>query len=101
MPTFSSLLGDIMTDENKIIRSESGTTFTGPLGVAVFQAAALRSGLGLMAVGIKPHRTWTSLQLALDKATSYTGKPYRGKKDIERARADLQTFVQELKAQLD
>jgi hypothetical protein len=88
-----------MTD--KITYGAGGTTFTGPLGVDVFQAAALRSGLGLMAVGIKPHRSWTSLKLALDKATSYTGQKYSGKKDIERARADLQTFVQELKAQLD
>ena len=32
-------------------------SFVGPDAVAVFQAAALRSRLGLMAVGIKPHRS--------------------------------------------
>ena len=67
-------------------------SFTGP-DVRVFQVAALRSGLGLLAVGIKPHRTWTSVRLALQTASQYTGKPYKGKKDIERARMDLKLWL--------
>jgi hypothetical protein len=80
--------------ENRIDYDENGNarSFSGD-AVAVFNAAALRSGLGLMAVGIKPHRTWTSLKLALDKASSITGAKYHGKKDIERARADLSEWI--------
>jgi hypothetical protein len=88
--------------ENRIDYDDKGNavSFTGPQAVAVFQAAALRSGLGLMAVGIKPHRTWTSLRAALDKASEYTGQRYAGKKDIERARSDLSAWVQQRKAEL-
>jgi len=82
-----------MTD-SKITYDENGNarSFTGD-AVMVFQAAALRSGLGLMAVGIKPHRSWTSLKLALEQAGKYTGAKYSGKKDIERARADLSEWI--------
>lgn len=75
-----------------IIKSSGGTMFTGP-DVHVYQVAALRSGLGLLAVGIKPNRSWTSIKLALAAATHYTGQPYKGKKDIERARQDLQIWL--------
>jgi hypothetical protein len=71
----------------------NAVTFTGS-DVRTFQAAALRSGLGLMAVGIKPHRSWKSLAHALSAASHYTGHLYKGKKDIERARADLKIFIQ-------
>jgi hypothetical protein len=63
----------------------------------VFMIAALRSGLGLWAVGIKPHRTWTSLRKALDQATLWTGQPYKGRKDIERARTDLTNLLIRMK----
>jgi hypothetical protein len=48
----------------KITYDENGNavSFVGMEGVNVFQAAALMSGLGLMAKGIKPHRSWTSLR---------------------------------------
>jgi hypothetical protein len=75
-----------------ITHDKGGTMFTGE-SVNVFMIAALRSGLGLMAVGIKPHRSWTSLRAALEQATRYTGKAYKGKKDIERARADLEALL--------
>lgn len=75
-------------------------SFVGPDAVKLFQAAALRSGLGLMAVGIKPHRSWTSLKFALSAVTQYTGKKYSGKKDIERARADLEIWIATMKAAL-
>jgi hypothetical protein len=66
-------------------------TFTGP-DVQVFRAAALRSGLGLLAVGIKPNRSWT-IKFALAATTQYTGQNYSGKKDIERARQDLKIWL--------
>lgn len=86
----------------KITYDENGNavSFVGMESVKVFQAAALMSGLGLMAKGIKPHRSWTSLRLALDNATQYTGKKYSGKKDIERCRADLSAYVQQRKVEL-
>jgi hypothetical protein len=89
-------------DESKITYDRNGNalSFSGPDAVKLFQAAALRSGLGLMAVGIKPHRSWTSLRAALETASSYTGKKYAGKKDIERARADLLTWCETMKAAL-
>jgi hypothetical protein len=67
-------------------------SFTGQ-DVLTYQVAALRSGLGLMAVGIKPNKTWTSVRLALATATQYTGRKYSGKKDIDKARADLQIWL--------
>lgn len=88
-----------MTD--RITHDKGGTTFAGPNAVAVFQALALRSGLGLMAVGIKPHRTWTSLKLALARASEYTGHEYKGKKDIARARADLKIWCDQRRKMLD
>lgn len=75
-----------------IIHSQGGTMFTGE-DVHKFQIAALRSGLGLMAIGIKPHRSWTSLRAVLEQASRYTGQKYSGKKDIERARTDLETLL--------
>jgi hypothetical protein len=88
--------------ENRITYDEKGNavSFVGPAAVDVWRAASLRSGLGLMAVGIKPHRSWKSLKFALDAATYFTGKKYSGKKDIERCRADLHTYVQMKKAEL-
>jgi hypothetical protein len=67
-------------------------SFTGP-DVLVYQVAALRSGLGLMAKGIRPNKTWTSVRLALQAATQYTGQKYAGKKHIERARQDLKIWL--------
>ena len=75
-------------------------SFVGMDAVKVYQAAALRSGLGLMAVGIKPHRSWRSLKFALAAVTQYTGKTYSGKKDIERARIDLTNYIIQKKAEL-
>jgi hypothetical protein len=80
-------------------KNGNAVSFSGPDAVSLFQAAALRSGLGLLAVGIKPNRNWT-LSAALAKASSYTGKAYKGKKDIEKARADLKLWCDTMKAAL-
>lgn len=81
-------------------REGQPVSFIGPDAVALFQAAALRSGLGLLAVGIKPHRSWTSIRMALARASYYTGKPYKGKSDISRARDDLEIWIATMKAAL-
>jgi len=86
-----------MPDKITYDRNGHAIGFAGPNAVDLFQAAALRSGLGLMAVGIKPHRSWTSLKVALAKAGQYTGQTYAGKKDIERARSDLAIYCETMK----
>ena len=91
-----------MTTESKLTYDAKGNAvgFIGPDAVALFQVAALSSGLGLMKHGIKPHRSWTSLRAALAKASMYTGVQYQGKKDIERARADLKVWIETMKSAL-
>ena len=74
--------------------------FSGPRAVDLFQAATLRSGLGLLAKGIKPGRGWT-IKAALERASEYTHKEYKGKADIETARSDLAVFIQIRKLELD
>jgi hypothetical protein len=88
-------------DESSVTYDRDGQarSFNGPDAVMLFQAAALRSGLGLMAVGIRPHKSWR-LRLALNQASLYTGKVYKGKRDIERARADLKVWCDTMKAAL-
>lgn len=78
--------------KSSITHSAGGTTFMGPVAVAVFQAAAIASGLGLLKVGIKPNRDWT-LRNTLAKASEFTGKTYKSKKDIDEARADLKIWI--------
>lgn len=82
--------------KNSIHYGAGGTLFTGD-AVKVLQAAAIASGLGLLAVGIKPNRAWT-LKNALAKASEFTGEVYKGKKDVEKARADLKIWIDAAKA---
>lgn len=74
----------------------SGTTFCGEDATKLFQAAVLRSGLGLLKAGIKPNRSWT-ITGALKMATGYTGKKYK-RTEIDKARADLQIWIGAMKA---
>ena len=76
----------------------SGTLFSGDDAVRLFQAATLRSGLGLLAVGIKPNRAWT-ITSALKLATGYTGKKYK-RTEIDKARADLQQWIIAMRSSL-
>lgn len=71
----------------------NATSFNGLDAVKVFQAATMRSALGLLKIGIKPNRAYT-LTNVLRTASSITGQAYKGKKDIERARADLAAYVE-------
>jgi hypothetical protein len=59
----------------------------------LFQAIVLKSGLGLLAQGIKPNRAWT-LKATLATAGRITGKTYPvSKASCEKARADLQAWI--------
>jgi hypothetical protein len=71
----------------------NATSFVGIDAVTLFQAAAMRSALGLLKVGIKPNRAYT-LTNVLRTAAGITGQSYKGKKDIDRARTDLAAFVE-------
>lgn len=81
-----------MTEISEIIYDEQGNAicFSGPKAIAIFHMAALRSGLSLL-----------SLRAAFDQVTRYTGQSYQGKKDIERARADLEIAIAVAKTELD
>ena len=87
--------------ESKITYDREGqaTAFVGPDAVAVFQAAALATGIRLMAKGIRPHRSWTSMKVALAQATRYTGQAYK-RTEHERACADLKTWIETMKSAL-
>lgn len=88
-----------MTDGIHYNAKGDAVSFAGRDAVEVFAAAALASGLGLLAVGIMPARGWT-LKAALAKAKTYTGQTYKGKKDIPRARADLKVWIETMKSAL-
>ena len=75
------------------------TAFVGPDAVAVFQAAALMTGIRLMSKGIRPHRSWTSMRKALEQATRYTGHVYK-RTEHERACADLKIWIETMKSAL-
>ncbi len=49
------------------------TMISGTHNMQVYRAMVLKSGLGLMAHGIKPNRGWTK-KLALSNANAITGK---------------------------
>lgn len=85
-------------DESYISHDKGGTMFAGPDAVMLFQAIALRSGLGLFKVGIKPGRGWT-IKRALQMATSYTRKPYK-RTEIDRAMADLALWIHAMRSAL-
>jgi hypothetical protein len=85
-------------DDSYISHGKGGTMFAGPDAVMLFQATALRSGLGLLKVGIKPSRGWT-ITRALQMATSYSGKTYK-RTEIDRAMADLKLWIDAMRCAL-
>ena len=64
-----------MTNDSHIKYNSKGdaVAFVGPDAVAVFRAASIMSGLGLLAKGIKPGSAWT-ITKALAAAGQITGK---------------------------
>ena len=87
-----------MTDSSITYSKNGGTMFAGPDAVAVFQAAALASGIGLLQVGIKPRRDWTMTK-ALAKASQYTGIKYK-RTEADKARSDLKHWISLMKSAL-
>lgn len=87
--------------DSKIVYDRDGQAqaFVGPEAVAVHQAAALMVGIQLMSKGIRPHRSWTSMRLALAQATRYTGHAYK-RGEHERATADLKVWIETMKSAL-
>lgn len=81
---------------SSITHGPGGTMFAGPDAVAVFQVAALSSGIGLLAKGICPRRGWTMTK-ALAKASEFTGQKYK-RTEHERARADLKVWIETMKS---
>lgn len=73
-------------------------SFVGPDAVALYRAAVLRSGIGLMAKGIKPTRG-ASMKKLLVMATGLTQKPYK-RTEHEKARADLGLWIDAMKSAL-
>ena len=86
-----------MTD-SKIVAGAGGTTFAGPDAVALFQAAALKTGIRLLSKGICPRRGWTMTK-ALRSATVYTGQTYR-RTEHERACCDLKVWIETMRSAL-
>ena len=70
------------------------TVFAGVEGVTYFQAAAIKAGLKLLKVGIKPNRQWTKTN-ALAAAARITGKKNYRKIDIDLAIADLDFWLKQ------
>ena len=88
-------------EKSEIVISPDGhTSFVGRDAVDLFRAMAVRQGLGLLALGIKPNRDWTRTR-ALKAASGYTGKKYaRHITSIPRARADLDQWIAAAKASM-
>jgi hypothetical protein len=87
-----------MSNESYISHGRGGTTFAGPDAVNYFRAATLRSGLGLLKVGIRPTRGLTVTR-ALKLVTEYTGKKYK-RTEIDIARADLTVWIDAMRCAL-
>jgi hypothetical protein len=74
-------------------------SFVGPDAVALFRAAAIRSGLLLYAkTGLKPNRMWTPTAM-LQAATAITGQKYR-RGQHAKAAEDIKVWCDAMKAAL-
>ena len=89
-----------MTD-SYIAIGKGGTSFVGPDAVQLFAAATIRSAMVLyIATGMKASRTYTPKNM-LAAASRITGKPYkRGRGGLKLAAADLQLWIDAMKAAL-
>lgn len=81
--------------------SASGVGFVGPDATALFAACALKSGMYLyLKTGMKANRAYTPTNMRT-AATRYTGKQYaNSRKGLEAAMADMQVWIDTMKAAL-
>lgn len=85
-------------NDSHITLSKGGMAFVGDDATRLFQAVTLRSGIGLLQVGIRPSRGWT-MTGALKTATTFTGKTYK-RTEADKAKADLTLWIETMKAAL-
>lgn len=74
-------------------------SFSGPDAVECFRAAALASAMILYKAGMSPGRGTMTGPQALKAATRYTGQTYK-RGEYDRARADIQEWVRQMKLAL-
>lgn len=75
-----------------------GVALVGEDATRLFQAASIKTALGLLARGIQPTRGYT-LTKGLAAATAITGKQYK-RTEVEQARADLDAWIVTMRAAL-
>ena len=83
-------------EDSSVNISNGGIMYAGPDAVRLFHAAALRSGIRLLKVGIKPSRGWTMTK-ALAMCAQYTGKKYK-RTQADEAMADLTIWIETMKS---
>ena len=83
-------------NDSYIKTGPGGTLISGPDGIRLFRAATVRSGLGLLKVGIRPAQGWT-ITKALNFTTALTGKRYK-RTEIDKAMADLTVWIELMKS---
>lgn len=91
--------GIIENSHLKVNSQGQVTTFVGRDGVGLFQAIALKSGLGLYRkTGIKPNQAWTPTAM-LAAAGHITGHKYKRGQFLQ-AEADLQAWIDAMRCAL-
>ena len=90
-----------MQQQSEIVHhAHGGITLAGPDAVNLYRAITLKQGLLMYArTGMLLTRTATPTVL-LRIAKEYTGKDYKGKDKYEKAAADVQVWIDTMKAAL-
>lgn len=88
-----------MTD-SFISTTEATTTYSGATATQLYRGITISRGLRLWQSGIQPSAAWTKTA-TLKAASQLTGKEYgRGPKELERAIADMDVWVVEMRAKV-
>jgi hypothetical protein len=89
-----------MSDSFIGVNAKTGNaqSFVGPDAVALYQAAVLKSAIGLLQKGIKPTRGYTMTK-ALAAAGRLTGKTYK-RTQSDAAIADIEQWILAMKLAL-
>ncbi len=86
-----------MTD-SYVQTSQGATSFVGPDAIALYRTMQLKSAIKFTAKTGMLMRRGATMKYMLAEASKITGKPYKGKKDADKAVADLQTWVDAMNA---